>query len=321
MVQKVVICGAGFLGRNIAAAIARGSSFPGPPRSVQVSSRKPDRLHALLSRELPAGAVLAPAVAADITKPDTLVPAFKDASVVISLVGLLQGSPAQFEAIQWRGAENVAKAARAVGAKLIHISAIGADPDSNIAYWRTKALGEEAAFEACPEATVIRPSLVFGPGDSFFNRFARLSQILPVLPVFGDGGTRFQPVYVGDIARLTEVISRNDQTIRKAVAGRIIEAGGPDIFTFKEIMELVLKYTHRYRPIVPVPWFVGKMQGAVLERLPSNILTLTRDQVEQLRHDNILSSPQPETHVSFEKLMFDHGERLRSVHEVLPEYL
>lgn len=112
---------------------------------------------------------LLPSVPVDVTKPTTLSSAFESASLVVSLVGLLQGSPADFERIQWRGAENVAKAAQAVGAKLVHISAIGADPTSHIPYARTKGLGENAVFEACPTATVIRPSIIFGPGDGFFG--------------------------------------------------------------------------------------------------------------------------------------------------------
>lgn len=168
--------------------------------------------------------------------------AFDGATAVISLVGIMHGTPQDFERIQWRGAENVAVCAKEVGAKLIHFSAIGANAQSNIPYARTKALAERAVFDVMPEATVIRPSLVFGPEDDFFNvnlffnviryltyhqRFARLSRFLPFLPVFGGGRSRFQPVYVGDLARLVEVISRDEPNISQDVAGQIIEAGGP----------------------------------------------------------------------------------------------
>lgn len=188
-------------------------------------------------------------VAVDITKPETLAPAFKGASVVVSLVGILHGTPEAFEKIQWRGAENVARAAQNAGAKLIHISAIGANPESKLAYERTKGLGEQAVLETCPTATVIRPSIVFGPEDDFFNvssihstylslrlmiiftsmqRFARLSKFLPFMPVFGGGNSLFQPVYVDDVSQAVEIISRDDEEIRQLVDGKIIEAGGPD---------------------------------------------------------------------------------------------
>lgn len=166
----------------------------------------------------------------------------------MSLVGILQGTPEQFDKIQWHGAENVALAAKSVGAKLIHISAIGANKDSDIPYARTKALGEAAVFSACKNATIIRPSIVFGPGDGFFavclisfswwhlllfipscQRFATLSSFLPFMPVFGGGTTKFQPVYAGDVARAVEIATRTlDNAAMDATDGKVIEAGGPD---------------------------------------------------------------------------------------------
>lgn len=137
-------------------------------RRIQISSRNPQTLHAKLVKEVPKNCLLSP-VPLDITKPDTLVPAFKDASVVVSLVGLMHGRPQEFDDIQWHGAENVARAAEQVGAKLVHFSAIGADPNSSIPYARTKGLAEISVLDICPKATVIRPSLVFGPEDDFFN--------------------------------------------------------------------------------------------------------------------------------------------------------
>lgn len=188
MPQKVVLCGAGFLGKpfersvalfsrrrsilgsNIAKAIsnANNSNAASLLRRVQISSRSPHKVYAELKRTLPQDHLLPP-VPVDVTKRETLDQAFENADAVVSLVGVLQGSPAQFEAIQWKGAENVARAAAAVGAKLIHVSAIGADPHSKIPYARTKALGEEAARSHCANAIIIRPSLVFGPGDGLFN--------------------------------------------------------------------------------------------------------------------------------------------------------
>jgi uncharacterized protein YbjT (DUF2867 family) len=154
-------------GSNIARAISSANNL-NALRRVQISSRNPHKVYAQLKETLPRDHLLPP-VPVDVTREETLAQAFENADAVVSLVGILQGSPAQFEAIQWKGAENIARAAAAVGAKLVHISAIGADPHSKIPYARTKALGEEAVRSHCPNATIIRPSLVFGPGDGLFN--------------------------------------------------------------------------------------------------------------------------------------------------------
>jgi NADH dehydrogenase len=135
---------------------------------VQLSSRDPNPLHAKLEKEVPRDSLLPP-VALDVTKPHILAPAFKNAKVAVSLVGLMHGTPQKFEDIQWHGAENVARAARQANAKLVHFSAIGADPNSHTPYVRTKGLAEKSVLDICPDATIIRPSLVFGPEDDFFN--------------------------------------------------------------------------------------------------------------------------------------------------------
>ncbi len=155
-------------GSNIARQIANSPALDAVTRRVRLSSRNPQPLHAKLAKEVSQDRLLPP-IPLDITDPGTLTPAFKDAGVVISLVGLMHGSPQQFDEIQWRGAENVARAARQVGAKLVHFSAIGADLNSHISYARTKGLAEVSVLDICPDATVIRPSLVFGPEDDFFN--------------------------------------------------------------------------------------------------------------------------------------------------------
>jgi uncharacterized protein YbjT (DUF2867 family) len=269
MSQKVVICGAGFLGSsprlypaspdahlrlrislgfNIAKALltAAGGNLPRQLSCVQISSRSPENVQeALKTTQGLDHTRLLPPYPADVTDPQSLDTAFKDADVVISLVGLLRGTPEQFERTQWRGAENVAKTASGAGAKLIHFSAIGADVDSTVPYWRTKALGERAIFSHCPDATVFRPSIVFGPGDGFFTvssvsvldhkttefitsqKLASLAYVLPFMPVFGGGTTRFQPVFVGDLACAVQAVVELSET-RGRVAGKIIEAGGPD---------------------------------------------------------------------------------------------
>jgi len=233
----------------------------------------------------------------------------------------MHGSPKDFEDIQLKGAENVANAAKDVGAKLIHFSAIGADPQSNIPYWRTKGLAEVSIMRICPDATILRPSLVFGPEDNFFNRFSRLSKYLPFLPVFGGGRALFQPLYVGDLARAVEILSRKDHDVRNLTTGKIIEAGGPDIFTYRQLMELVLKYNHRYRPIISLPFQVGMLQGAILERLPVNLFTVTRSQVKQLQSDIIVNPAVPAVSISFKDLLEQYSGPLTSVHDILPTYL
>jgi NADH dehydrogenase len=168
----------------------------------------------------------------------------------------------------------------------VHVSAIGADATSSVAYARTKAAGEAALHAAFPHATILRPSIVFGPEDSFFNRFARMSQFLPMLPLIGGGRTRFQPVYVGDVA--DAVIAG---LLREDVAGRTFELGGPAVYTFRELMRYLLEVTGRRRMLVNLPFGLAALQATVLELLP--VPPLTRDQVEMLRHDNVVSSGMP----------------------------
>ncbi|KAK7465355.1 hypothetical protein VKT23_005334 [Stygiomarasmius scandens] len=317
--SKVVVCGAGFLGFHIARVL---TSAANPIRNVQIASRHPSRLYQQLKDTLPVTERLLQPASVDITKPETLGSVFKDASVVVSLVGIMHGTPQDFENIQWKGASNVAEATKAAGAKLIHISAIGADANSTIPYAKTKALGEMSVLEHCPDATIIRPSIVFGPEDDFFNRFSQLSRYLPFLPVFGGGNSRFQPVYVDDVARAVEIISRKDPEIERSVSGQILEAGGPDILTYREIMELVLKYNQRRRPIVSLPFWMGTLQGAVMEKLPVNLFTVTRSQVEQLKSDNVVTQGNNET-FPFRSLVekYSGSGPLKSVHEILPQYL
>ncbi|KAH6916959.1 NADH dehydrogenase [Coprinopsis sp. MPI-PUGE-AT-0042] len=315
--SKVVLCGAGFLGKHIARSIATNTSIP---RHVQLSSRNPAPLLKTLSKELPPERISA--VPVDITRPATLAPAFEGAHTVVSMVGLLQGTPSQFEAIQVTGAREVALAARNAGARLIHISAIGADSASDLPYAKTKGQGEELVMDICPDATIIRPSLVFGPEDDFFNRFATLSRFLPVLPVFNGGTSKFQPVFVDDIADLVEVTTRGDHEVERRVSGAIVEAGGPEVFTFRELMHLVLEYTNRYRAIVSLPMFLGMIQATVMEKLPTNVFTITRDQIKQLQLDNIVNPNLRENDVKFEDLLVRYLERRpTSMHKIVPTYL
>ena len=211
--------------------------------------------------------------------------------MVINLVGVLRQKGRQsFEAVHAEGARRVAGAAAAAGARLIHVSALGADPASRSAYARTKAEAEAAVRAAVPEAVILRPSVVFGPGDSFFNRFGSLARMLPVLPLAG-AETRFQPVYVGDVA---EAIAR---AVAGSVAGgRVYELGGPEVRTLRELVEYVLKVTERRRLVLALsPRFAG-WQAVLTETLDllslglmPNDFVLTRDQVALLERDNVVS--------------------------------
>ncbi|OXB39987.1 NADH dehydrogenase [Cryptococcus neoformans] len=357
--RKIVLVGAGFLGSYIAKAL-----IADPRNRIQIVSRHPQSLHSKLST---LGAQILPPASVDITSSSSvpeLRKAFEGASAVVSLAGLLVGSDKQMKALQEDGARRVGEAASEEGVgRVVDISAIGANPQGVTAYWRTKAKGEDAIREYHPTATVIRPSLLFGPGDSFFSvstfffffllvgggddinptyalcfhlykRFATLAKYLPFLPVFGGGITRFQPVYVGDVARAVEICCRDDPIVVSQVAGRIIEAGGPDIFTYREMMELVLRYTNLEgrRAIISLPYWLGSVQGFFLEKLPETMFTVTRDQVKQLRNDNIVSPHPPMFAQNFEDLLKafpssapssappgDAG--LKSVYDILPTYL
>ncbi|WWC70270.1 uncharacterized protein I206_104220 [Kwoniella pini CBS 10737] len=329
--RKIVLVGAGFLGSYIAKAL-----IADPRNKVLLVSRNPQKLYSQLSH---LGSQILSPKSVDITLSSSndfnnLKEAFKDASAVVSMVGILVGSESKMNSVQWKGTENVSKLAKQFGVKrFIGISAIGADEGGVTAYWRTKALGEKAIFENHPSATIIRPSIVFGPGDSFFNRFASLAKWLPFLPVFGGGVSRFQPVYAGDIARAVEICCRDEPEIVKQVGGRIIEAGGPDVYTYREIMQLVLRYSgyEGRRFILSLPFWIGKIQGFFLEKLPENLFTVTRDQVEQLRSDNIVSPHPPLFSLNFKDLLKSfpsslpssspNQAELTSVESVLPTYL
>lgn len=206
------------------------------------------------------------------------------ADAVINLVGLLFEKGRQtFDAVHVEGAKRVAEAAAAAGVKhFVQVSAIGADPQSPADYARTKAAGEQAVRAAMPQATVIRPSIVFGPEDGFFNLFAGLSRMAPVLPLVGGGKTRFQPVYVGDVADAV-VAGLTDA----AAVGKTYELGGPRIYSFKELLEIMLAEIGRRRLLAPVPFWVASIQATFVELMPKPLLT--RDQVRLLKTDNVVS--------------------------------
>ena len=230
---------------------------------------------------------------------------------VINLVGILFPTGKQtFDAVQRDGAERIARycAAHGIG-KLVHVSAIGADAQSDISYQRTKAEAEEAMLQHVPTATILRPSLVFGPEDEFFNRFAGMARLSPVLPLVG-GDTRFQPVYVGDVAEaiLAAIDSAEAQ-------GQTYELGGPEIVTMREVFDIIMEETDRKRAVLPVPQWLARIQGSVFQ-LSSKIgiaPLLTRDQVDMLEVDNVVSDDA--------KTLADLGVKGTTLDAILPTYL
>ena len=204
---------------------------------------------------------------------------------LVNCVGILRETGTQtFELVHHIGPARLARFAREAGVdRFVHISAIGADPRSSSAYARTKAAGEQAVRDAFPTVTILRPSVVFGPEDRFFNRFASMAMFSPVLPLIGGGETRFQPVYVGDVADAVVTCLEDPAT-----AGRIYELGGPKIYTFRQALELVLNEIRRKRPFVNLPFGLAALQARLMAILPSP--PLTPDQVELLKSDNIVSS-------------------------------
>ena len=266
--------GSGFLGRHVVRALARRGY------RIRVAVRRPD----LAGHLQPLGKVgQIHAVQANLRNADSVQAAARDAAALINLVGILfERGRQRFETIQTQGAEQVAQAARTHGARMVHVSAIGADENSSSGYARSKAEGERLVLAAQPDAVIMRPSILFGPEDDFFNRFAALTRFSPALPLIGGGHTRFQPLFVGDIAAAI-----TDAVDGKARPGTIYELGGPAVHTFRQLMEFVLATVERKRMLVPLPFGVAKLYAQFLQFLPKPLLT--PDQVDLLRTDNVVS--------------------------------
>ncbi len=297
-----VFGGSGFVGRHVVRALANRHY------RIRVAVRRPD----LAGHLQPLGRVgQIHAVQANLRYPDSVAAAMRGSEIVINLCGILyQRGKQRFDAVHTAGAEAVARAATAQGARMIHVSAIGADAESKSLYAKTKAAGERAVLAAAPGALVFRPSIVFGPEDDFFNRFAAMARLSPVLPLIGGGMTRFQPVFVGDVA---EAIAK--AVDGEAKGGTIYELGGPEVFTFKELMQIMLKTIERRRVLVPLPFWLARLEAGLLQFLPKPLLT--PDQVELLRHDNVVSEAAARDGRTLEGLGI-HG---RTVQTVIPTYL
>jgi NADH dehydrogenase len=270
-----VIGGSGFIGRHVVAALARAGW------RIRVVCRRPDLAGFLQPLGIPGQIAF---VQANIRRRESLLPALEGAHGVMNLVGILAERGRQtFEAVHVRGAEAVARTAREAGVRrMVHVSALGADPGSPALYGRSKAEGEKRVRQNFPDAVILRPSIVVGPEDSFFNRFAAMARFSPALPLIGGGRTRFQPVYVADVAAAA-VRALEDE----ALSGRILELGGPEVWTFRELMEFMLMVIRRRRLLVPVPFGLARVMAWPAQFLPGP--PLTPDQVRMLMKDNVVS--------------------------------
>jgi uncharacterized protein YbjT (DUF2867 family) len=306
-----VFGGSGFVGRHVVRALVQRGY------RVRVAVRRPD----LAGFLQPLGTVgQIHAVQANLRYPASVAAAVQGADAVVNLVGILQeGGRQSFAAVQANGARAVAQACAAAGiGRVVHVSAIGAARDSRSLYARSKAEGEAAVQAAVPGAVVLRPSIMFGPEDGFFNRFASLARMLPVLPLVGGGETKFQPVFVGDVA---EAIAR---AVDGGVAGGVYELGGPEVKSFRELVAYICEVTDRKRLLVSLPFPLARIQARLLEivntltlGLLPGALMLTRDQVTLLESDNVVSAAAVNEGRSFEAL----GIAPVSVEAVVPSYL
>jgi uncharacterized protein YbjT (DUF2867 family) len=298
-----VFGGSGFLGRSVVRALCKRDY------RIRVGVRRPE----LAGHLQPLGKVgQIHAVQANVRYPASVEAAMRDSHVAINLVGILAQSGAQtFDAVVGTGAGTVAKAAGAVGARVVHVSAIGADADSPSRYARAKAAGENAVLSAVPAATILRPSVLFGPEDQFTNRFAALARMSPALPLIGGGVTRLQPVYVGDVADAVA-----DAVDGKTRAGATYELGGPEVLTMREIMEIILATIERRRMLVRLPFGLARLNSMFLQFAPGP-LKLTPDQVVLLRSDNVVSDAAKAAGLTLEGL----GITADSLEGVAPQYL
>ena len=280
MDNLVTVFGAsGLVGRHTVRALAQAGW------RIRAVCRHPNLANYLLPAGVPGQIQL---FKGNVRDDESVAHALQGAAAAVNLTGVLYSHGAQsFDALHVEAARRIGRLAREAGVKtLVHVSAVGADPDSESRYARSKGAGERALREEFPEATILRPSLVFGPEDHFFNKFAWLARLSPVLPLIGGGHTKFQPVFVGDVAAAI-LRALNDPAAR----GKTYELGGPAIYTFRELMRLILRETGRKRLLVPVPFFFASMKAFFLQ-MPSLFLPvaplLTVDQVRLLKNDNVV---------------------------------
>lgn len=291
--------GSGFIGRHIVQRLAKRGW------RLRIAVRHPSR--ALFLKPLGDVGQIAP-VRCDIAEEASIATAISGANYVINLVGILaEGRSQRFTTLHEEGPGRIARLAKQEGVtRLVQMSSLGASAESPSVYASTKAKGEAAVRAAFPEASILRPSVVFGPEDNFFNMFAEMTRTSPFLPLIGGGETRFQPVYVGDVADAVVLCIDQPQTW-----GKTYELGGPRVYTFRELMALLLQEIGRKRSLLTIPWGVANLQARVFECLPKPLLT--RDQIKQLKQDNVVHP---------DALTFaDLGIQPSAVEGIIPTYL
>jgi len=275
-----VFGGSGFVGSQVVHALARRGW------RIRIACRRPDRAYKLQT----SGSVgQIQAIRCDVTDAAQVAEAVRGADAVINLVGILYEAGARtFEALHVGASRKIAEACAAAGVdRLVQVSALGANPESESDYARTKAEAEMAVREVKPDAVILRPSVVFGPGDDFLNKFAGMAQIAPVLPLIGGGQTKFQPVYVGDVA---EAVAR--AASRSEAGGQTYELGGPAVMTFEDVLRLVARETYRTPGFLPLPFAIAKLIGTFAQ-IPAALgfkPVLTKDQVVLLESDNVVAA-------------------------------
>ncbi len=307
-----VFGGSGFVGRYVAKALAEHGY------RVRIASRRPE---AAFVTQVSGKVGQINAVQANLRYPDSVTRAVRDADAVVNLVGILaQGGKQTFSALQADGVRTVAEATRAAGiTRFVQMSAIGADPGSAAEYGRTKADGERLALSIIPEAVIVRPSIVFGTEDKFFNRFAGMARVMPALPLIGGGEGLLQPVFVGDVAEAIALAVDG-----KALPGTIYELGGPKAVSFADVMRFILQTTERKRALVKLPFSMATRMADMTEMvskasfgLMPEMLEMTKDQVELLKEDNVVSEAAKREGRTLQGL----GIRPESFESFVPRYL
>ncbi len=297
-----VFGGSGFVGRHVVNELARRGY------QIRVAVRRPDLAFYLQ----PLGGVgQIQAIQANLRYPWSVERAIRGADIVVNLVGILaQSGKQKFDDVQAKGAGVIAKNCKASNIPLVHVSAIGADRESDSDYCRSKGLGEAQVRKSLKSAVILRPSIIFGIDDGFFNKFGQMAEIFPFLPLIGGGNTKFQPVYVGDVAKAVALGVED-----KLEAGKIYELGGSEVLTFRQCMELILEQTGRNNWLVHIPWFIARWGAILTGWIPG--APVTSDQIKILRHDNVVS-PQA---IRQQRTLTGMGIKPKTLAAILPNYL
>lgn len=273
--KQITVFGAsGFIGRHVVRRLAKmGACICIPTRNLE---------KALVLKPMGDIGQIVP-LSCSVRSDASVSAAIGNSDIVINLIGILyEKGRHTFQALHVETAARIARCAKEQGVhRCIHVSALGADASSRSSYARSKAAGEQAVSTFFPDATIMRPSIVFGAEDGFFNMFATMARYLPVLPLIGGGHTRFQPIYVGDVADAIVHALHSPET-----QGRIFELGGPQIYTFRSLLEFMMQVTGQRRILINLPWWLAKLEAFFFEMMPHPLLT--RDQIELLKSDNIV---------------------------------